>query len=708
MYITARERQILEKLLSSDEELTVKDLADHIDVSVRTIHRDLKGVEDIIKEYGLHLVKKSGVGIQLVGENEQIENLKLFIFNLTHNEYSPEERQTIIVCTLLEATEPIKLISLANDLNVTIATVSNDLNKVEEQLHKYSQLSLIRKRGYGVEIVGDETAKRKAMSTIISENVEEFDLLTLIRENIQKKSLQQTDSISERLLGLVEKRNLLIVEKVIEEISKELPYSIADSAYVGLVVHLALAMERILQGENISIDRSYLEKLQVTPEFKIAEQIIEKMENVFHTTIPEAEIGYITMHLRGAKLRQDKEYLIEDTSLQIALKAKSLIHYVEKRTGQSLHHNHSLLQGLVAHLNPAIFRIKQNMGISNPLLAKIKNDYRELFTILKDGVKVILSDLDVPEEEVGYLVLHFGSVLFGKNDKDSISALVVCSSGIGTSKMLATRLQKELPAIREVKNVSLFDLHHLNKNDYDLILSTVRIPEMEQDYILVNPFLTDEEVAKIKMYLAQHPSTLPLKKCEIEADHLMDTLSKKEDILRRMHTYKGHLETMITILEGFEVIQLEEHMPIEQVLKETCSTLFNKETITNVQMVTNDLLQREKIGGLGIPDTTLALYHTRSDAVVKPSFTVVALKEGLSVKAMDQSDMVIESILIMLSPNEASEAILEILSQISALIIEDDFSIVRFESKDEQKISSYLASKLEKYLYEKTKDLRSV
>ncbi|MFC0560465.1 BglG family transcription antiterminator [Halalkalibacter alkalisediminis] len=709
MYITARERQILDKLLASNEEITVKDLADFIDVSVRTIHRDLKGVEDILKGYQLSLVKKSGVGIQIVGGKEQVEHLKLFLFNLIHHEYSPEERQTIIACTLLEAREPVKLIALAQDLNVTIATISNDLNKVEEQLQKYKSLSLIRKRGYGVEIAGEETAKRKAMSTIISENVDEFDLLSLIRENIQKKSTTQMDSISERLLGLVEKRNLHIVEKVIEEINRELPYSIADSAYMGLVVHLALAMERILQGENIAIDQAYLEKLQVTPEFKIAEKIIGKLEKVFHTEIPKAEIGYITMHLRGAKLRYDKEYLIEDTSLQIALKAKSLIQYVEKRTGQSLRENQSLLQGLVAHLSPAIFRIKQNMGITNPLLAKIKNDYEELFSIVKDGVQVILTDLEVPDEEIGYLVLHFGSVLLGKSRQNTLKALVVCSSGIGTSKMLATRLQRELPSIKEVRNVSLFELYRMNKADYDLILSTIRIPELEHEYILVNPILTDEEVDKIKRYLTQHPKQDEENNADsTEEDFIVESFSKKEHTLNRLKLNKDYVDTVVTLLEGFTVVQSKEEKSLNAILTQACARLYEQKIIADVKTVIADLRAREQVGGLGIPDTKLALYHARSQAVLKPSFTVIALSEPISIKAMDQSNLLVETILLMLSPNEVSTATLEILSQISALIIEDEFSLLRFESKDEGRISSYLATKLEKFIEEKTIELRSV
>lgn len=84
------------------------------------------------------------------------------------------------------------------------------------------------------------------------------------------------------------------------------------------------------------------------------------------------------------------------------------------------------------------------MSITNPLLHKIMEDYSELFHVVQRGVRCVFSDMTVPEGEVGYLVLHFASALL--RDKQGIRALVIYSSEIGTTKILATRLKKEIPA----------------------------------------------------------------------------------------------------------------------------------------------------------------------------------------------------------------------------------------------------------------------
>ena len=119
------------------------------------------------------------------------------------------------------------------------------------------------------------------MSYLIAKTLKEDEFLSLIKERIEKNSVSQENSISERLLHLVDREKLLIIENVMQDLQRVLPFPITDSAYVGLLVHLALAIERILVGENIEMDQMYLQQLKMEPEFDIAQEIIEKMAVTF-------------------------------------------------------------------------------------------------------------------------------------------------------------------------------------------------------------------------------------------------------------------------------------------------------------------------------------------------------------------------------------------------------------------------------------------
>jgi mannitol operon transcriptional antiterminator len=707
MYISARERQVLEILLTEKDEITVKDLADQIGVSGRTVHRDLKNVEDILVEYGLSLQKKSGVGVQISGDKSNIRELELFLFNLFHTEYTPDERQTIILCELLESNGPVKLLSLANDLNVTIATVSSDLTKLEERLQNVG-LTLIRKRGYGVEIEGDEGAKRRAMSSLISEYLDESEILSLARENIQKRGAQQINTISERLLGLVEKQKLLMVEKIVESIVQDLPFTMADSAYIGLVVHLALAVERIQKGEGININQVYLENQQDTKEYKFAGKIVAELEQVFNIKIPDAEIAYITMHLKGAKLRHDNEFFIEDSSLQVAIKTRNLIEFVGKRTKEDLSANRSLFEGLIMHLKPAIYRLKQKMGISNPLIEKIKRDYAELFSIVKEAVEQVLPEFYVPDEEIGYLVMHFGAVLQGNKDIITIKTLVICSSGIGTSKMLATRLQKEFPELQDVKNVSVLEFKKMKTYDYQLIISTIPIPYYHLDYILVSPILNKDEIEKIRQFINEHIMITGIEKNNIAP--LRESEGKKDaaKLVEEMNRIKEYAQTISSILQGFRVRDVSHLHTTEEILLFAGRALFEDQYINNIENVVQAIMEREKLGGLGIPGTEMALFHARSSSVIKSSFTIYTVSKPLEVVGMDQAPMDMKVLLLMLSPEEATERELEVLSYLSSVLIESGESISVFQSNNQDRIITLLTSRFDQFFNEKLKEIRSV
>jgi mannitol operon transcriptional antiterminator len=704
VYISARERQLLKTLLSHQEEITVRNLAEQIGVSERTIHRDLKNIEDILREYDLTLEKKSGVGIQLTGDRAKLLELELFLFQLSHTEYTPDERKTIILCELLETNGPIKLFSLANDLNVTIATVSADLTKLEEKLQTFD-LSLIRRRGYGVEIKGGEEAKRRAMSYLISKYLDESDLLSLTRGNIQKKSTSQIQTISERLMGLVEKKKLVMIEKVVESVIQELPFSMADSAFVGLIVHLGLAIERIQKGEAIAIDQSYLKRQQATKEYKFAKKIGDKLGNLFHIDIPDIEIAYITMHLKGAKLRHDKEYLLEESGIEVAKKAKQLIDTIGKHVGSDLSKNQSLFEGLVLHLKPALYRMKQGMRISNPLLDKIKRDYADLFTLVKQSANQVLTDSFIPDEEVGYIVMHFGAALMGRNDKLPLKTLVICSSGIGTSKLLVTKLQKEFPELQHIKNVSVMEYKNMKKtDDYPLVISTIFIPDDDVDHIVVSPFLTNEEIHQIRTFINQYKILHGSEKAFYQDKGI--TGKEKSSFLNDLNMIMEYEKTIAVLLEGFELVQLSTVESIEKTLFQICQRLSKQGKVDAPDLVAKELLKREKLGALGIPDTSIGLYHTRSSHVLQPSLSIFSLKEPLEVRGMDKSIVKMKFILLLLSPFDLSEQGLEVLSQVSSMLIENDESISIFQSNNEEKVTQFLVKRWEQFLDKKREQFR--
>ena len=694
MNFSSREREIITFLLNAEKDITVKAIATELGVSIRTVHRDLKSIESLLSHYNLELKKKSGVGLHISGKKADKDAFQQALSNVTVVDFSPEERRTVILATLLEMNEPIKLFTLANELKVTEATISHDLDQLEQELSLF-HLTLIRKRGYGVEIVGNETDKRAALSDLIAKYVDPFEFVSLIKENIQKESAHQLNAISNRLLDFINPDRLNIIEKVVEDARDELPYELADSAHIGLVVHLALAIERLQKGETIKFDQTFLQQIETTKEYVIAKKMIEKLAVKLKQTIPEDEVGYITMHLMGAKVRVDQDYLLEESSIDIAFQARSLIHYVSTGVGVDLTNNSSLLHDLVAHLKPAIYRLQQNMRIVNPLLNNIRNDYLDLFQLIQDGVQETFPDMTFPEDEIGYLVLHFASTLLNDRKSD-LRALVICSTGIGTAKMLSTKLSQKVPEVKHVDNRSFFDLKHLNLDSYDLIVSTIPLNGFEGKYIQTSPMLTNDEVHRIKKMVNQKKLTIHSNKATFQKEG-----TKKRDMMTELEALTNYSQAILDLLRSLHVQKMKDRQTLESILQVAMATFEREERIIHPNKIIKKLQEREKLSGLGIPGTSAALYHTRSKDIIQPIFSIYTLTYPLTIQGMDNESMTINTILLMLAPEKAQQEVLEVFSFLSSLLIQDEVSLRLFSSGDREKVKNYLSEQYRTFLLEK-------
>ncbi|WP_258728630.1 BglG family transcription antiterminator [Bacillus atrophaeus] len=675
MYMTAREQKLMKHLLSQSRYVTVNEMAEAMQVSTRTIHRELKSIKPIMQRYNLTLDKQPGKGLKMVGSMEDKHKL---LTDLSHeqHEYSADERKLLILCSLLESQEPIKLYTLAKDLQVTNATVSYDLDELEEWISPFG-LTLIRKRGFGIQLMGPEDAKRKIVGNLIVNRLDIQMFLEAVELNIKGK----TDT-SEKMFGVVSKGELLKMERVLFRLKEKTAYALSDSSYIALVVHLTFAMERIQLGETISMEAEELHTLKNTKEYSSALEIAGELEKAFGVTIPEAEVGYITIHLRSANRKYETEYKAQEIELEIALQTKRLIAFISEKIRMDLTENRSLYEGLIAHLEPAMNRIKEGMGIYNPMKEQIKRDYFLLYMAIEEGMEKSFPDMTFSDDEIAYLVLHFGSALEIKKEEAKIKALIVCSSGIGSSKMLASRLKKELPEIQSFDMSSLIELKDRDIGAYDMIVSTVPIPYENIDYIVVSPLLNEEDANQVKQHIKRKIPLILEKKRRPDNDGCKET--DIPDTLKTAEKMGRYLDAIQHVLKNFTVNNIDTKPDDEPLPHQMFRLLEAEGLIHDAKKAAVCLLEREKQGGLGIPETGMALYHLKNEEIVLPFFKIYDLSKPYEVNGMDGKPLSMSRVLVMMAPADLPAEGTEILSAISSAIIESKESMKAFQNEGEQ------------------------
>jgi mannitol operon transcriptional antiterminator len=691
MGLSAHEVELIGALLRHPEGLTVADLADRLGVSARTVHRDLQSASEFLGPRDLTLVRRAGRGVRVEGTNRARDRALEDLRDVASAALSPEERRVYLLRRLLGSDEPIKLRALASGLKVSVGTVSRDLDGVEDWLADLG-LSLLRKPGYGVEVVGTEADLRQAVGRLILENLDEAALLPRPKSSASDRPPAglAENRISDRLLGIVDEDRLRTVEILVGEAVERLPYAIADSAFVNLSIHVALMVERLLQGAKVAMGDDILQRLHNTVEYDHARVLAGAIAETFRVEVPEEEVAYITMHLRGTKLSQDDalERYLETSDLELASRTKALIHFVGEQTGVTLAGDSSLYTGLLAHVERAIHRLREGLTIYNPLLSEIKEDYPALFDLVDRGMKKVFVDEDIPEEEIGFVAMHFGAAL--DRGQGGFPA------GIASARMLASRLEKAFPQIRTIRNTSLFELGRIEAEEFDLVVSTVPLPIPEGSYVQAPPLLSENDVERIKDHLREKNPHSPL--AERAASESLEIFGGGQAKFFQM---AEATQIIAELLEEVFVRYHEAGGSVPEAVRRMCDSLAALGVVVEAERLKDALLSRMERGGIGIPGTTLALFHARGDMVVRPSFSVHEFDEPLTLEGMDGAMMRVRRSLLMVAPLELSPIALEAISEISLAMVERPAEREVFEEGSEARIVADLDGIFARYLQNK-------
>ena len=150
------------ELLSEDEYITSRHLAEKLSISEKTVRTRIKQLSEMLSEHGAEVESKRHFGYRLDLFHAECFN----DFIATEQEQLPvtkEERQYYLLKYLLSADDFVKLDDLSEELYISRNSLSQDIKKVEEIVHRY-QLSLIRKPNYGIRVSDHEFSIRTCLT----------------------------------------------------------------------------------------------------------------------------------------------------------------------------------------------------------------------------------------------------------------------------------------------------------------------------------------------------------------------------------------------------------------------------------------------------------------------------------------------------------------------------------------------------------------
>lgn len=697
---SSRMQQILKILLKQEGPVPVKALAEKMGISKRTVQRELESVGRPLKRHGLEFCSKAGSGVWLDGSDG---DKKALLSQLEAEDSldvtDKSERRKRLILEILRDKTVKKLYYYSDLFGVSEATVSSDLESVEGWLAGFG-LKVVRKPGLGISIEGGEGNFRQALRAFIDENINS----SMIQELYQNAKPQEEETGQARqVMAMVRDKSEKNIYRVLDEsmmkrvvssiqrVKDKRLQNLTENSYTGLVIHVTIAVNRILNQEIMEENPELLETIEKEEDFLLAGEIVRQLEAEFQVRIPKVETAYICLHIKGSKVQQ---YEVEGVSREMIQEYRELLDVVNEMIDRydpdvayALKQDEEfVVQGLIAHLQPTLVRLSNHMMIQNPLLEHIKTEYRDIYRRCENVAKVLEEryGYEVPEAEIGFLAIHFGAAMVRlenrRENKRKVCIGVVCASGIGISRLMVSKLSHHFLDRAEITAYGRFDLTPYVMEKLDFLVSTLPVKE-DIETLFVGPLLTDSEMEKIEKRVRYY-ERMPKKPTE------------ENEFTRQLEQVNFMAMQIKTMIKEMGYLLVSPSISFQELLvaiSEMLSPYHDRR-----RQIQEDLIRREKLGTQVFVDFGFALLHTKTKGVVKPSFSV-CLTKGF-VPFEDPYFQGIGTVIVMLLPDdEHVNENREILGFLSETLVEEDEFLDSIERGNKEEIQAMLSKYLKKF-----------
>lgn len=501
MLIDKKDMDILEFYLYMDS-VSIEKLKKDICVTERAIRTRLENLN--------YIFQKKKIEIELKIEKNQVvlkdKNRKLrnFIeeFELENYNFNKCERMEIIYFFSLLLADGFKFEMLENLLNIGKSTLKNDMKEVREE-YKKDEFSFISKPKKGLILVGDENKIRKLLLEYILKyfSIKNFDFLEI------KNSLDPVSRVIAVWIKKLKINDIKIYFKFLKKLENKIEKMISDEGFEVLIIYLLIIQSRktesLLSEKHIKNENF----LRATNEYQLLNKLIKNWnykDNKFQDN--EYEVLKFIEYLLGTH-SYNFDYSFYENWIQIETLIREIIKNVDRSLHVSIINDNILEDGLINHIRPTIYRIKNNISLKKLDIREITEKYDLLFNIVKKSVTPLEDYLGkkIDTEELAYLTIYFKLAVARSEKKlnQRISnILIVCNFGYGTSQLLAENLKEKY--ILNITDVIPYNSFlNYNLENIDLIISTIDINKRNSEIpiIKVSPVLYENDIDKINEFL---------------------------------------------------------------------------------------------------------------------------------------------------------------------------------------------------------------
>lgn len=619
MLLTKREEQLVKAFLQVGK-LSLKEMADILQVSSRTVYRTLSDLMLTLEKYNIELIKE-GRKYYLSGDLTMIEESQ------ASDEVTASQRLELTAYHLLTSSKPIINEELQERFWVSNVTVIQDVAAIEKRLNEFG-LSVQRKRGY--QVMGTPAQKRRFLAILLSnaisiqdfwqDNYPEFPIL----EKEQIQAARQIFEDNQHLLGEVDSK--------LRE-------------FLMILLSLADNQDELVPAVNVSKEALDFSKRIFSDLARTRKQFYNLQEIVYFANILD-EVIIKRQEIPLFREKFDSEFYYSISQMVDAISRFTKIDFIKDKLLFKLLFNHMRLSLAVPILFPE--QSKTNVAY----LAAQKNQF--LHSIVSLVMRDIFPAFVQNEYEYELVTLHFASSLRRSPDIYPIRLLLVTDERLLTTSVLVSKIKNIAPFVEWIDIKSTTSLPMVDMSQYDYWLTTRPIPNREID--LISTFPNTQEILDLQDKLQQIQ------------EHR--TVADRQDLIsKQTYDLQKYLQASSQILQHFKLFQLKNPHTFEESVSQIVAGL---DFVTDVDYLVRKLLSRFELSPLAIPNTNLALLHTQSHTVTESHFLIAELTNPVTALSMNHQNEQVHRVLVMLTKVNEQEEIRDMMTAISQSIIENN------------------------------------
>ncbi|WP_053218354.1 BglG family transcription antiterminator [Virgibacillus senegalensis] len=495
MSLDKRSTAILNQIVHSEVYIPVEKLAEQFNVSRRTVYNDLDKINFWLKENRISEIQQvRAAGLYLEKQAKQEVMSKLLVFPVYYYELSPEERKAWLVTYFLTSEKPLVLKDLIAITRVSRNTVLEDLKGLREELAGY-RLELTSRRKLGYQVFGKETDIRRALVNYIDMIKPQHGWYSWIHGQAFEAD---NDDSNYKIFNQAELKRIYRKLSLCEQ---RLGIQFTDDVLDILVVRFYVFLQRIKQKQYVDIDPVEQTVIEQTGECNAAKDFITELESRWQEVIPAREGYYFAKHLLGSKVNYHASFEDENGEISgLREVVKQMIEDFQLVAVVSFTDRAGMETNLHLHLKPAYYRIKYGIDMGELPYDSVEDNFPEIYQLTKKVVhhfeRFVGKKID--QSEIAYIAIHFSGWLHkeGLSIQTRRKMLIVCTNGLGTSRLLQSQLEGLFSEVDITGIVSLREYREMELA-VEFIVSTVPLPDRGIPVCLVNPLLDNKEKEKL-------------------------------------------------------------------------------------------------------------------------------------------------------------------------------------------------------------------